>query len=192
MSEEIKKRLPRFLIQGILIVLFVGLVFWTNRYAIQNGAIQSAVSQLGYLGIFLFSIASGFNLIVPIPIVSFFPFFLSAGFHPIPTVLVISLGMTVGDALGYLIGRAGRDIVSPRSKTIVRRIEALQSKHALLPYIGIFLYAAFSPLPNELIVIPLAFLGFRMWKVMLAVFAGNCIFNALAAFGFAQFFSLFS
>ena len=137
------------------------------------------------------SAISGFNLLVPIPIITFFPFFLEAGFHPIITLCVIAFGMTFGDLLGFIIGDTGRDIYKPKSKKIITRLETLHDKHPALPLVFMFLYASFAPIPNELVVIPLAFLGFRMWKVMLAVFFGNIIFNALIAFGIVQAFQLF-
>ena len=44
------------------------------------------------------------------------------------------------------------------------------------------LYASFVPLPNELLVLPLSFFGYRLWKVFLVVLFGNFVFNTLAAF----------
>lgn len=187
-----KKGLPRLILQIVLIALLVAAVVWFNQFAVDSDAVQDLVVRFGYVGIFFLSVASGFNLIVPVPVVAFFPFLLSAGFHPIVTVAVISFGMTTGDFLGFLIGRAGRSAVKPTSQKLIRRIEALQEKSRFLPYFFMFLYAAFSPVPNELVVIPLAFLGFRMWKVMVAVLLGNIIFNSIAAFGFTQFFSFIS
>jgi membrane protein YqaA with SNARE-associated domain len=186
-----KKKYSRLPIQTALIACFIVLAFWVNQYAVDNGTFTNIVSRFGYGGLLLLSIASGFNLIVPIPVIAFFPFFVEIGFHPLLTVAVIAFGMTLGDLLGYLIGQTGRTMVNPKSRALLARIEALGEKHRLLPYVLLFLYAAFSPLPNELIVIPFAFLRFRMWRVMLAVFLGNIIFNMIAAFGFFQLFSFF-
>ena len=49
------------------------------------------------------------------------------------------------------------------------------------------LYAAFAPIPNELVVIPMAFMRCSLAGVMTAVLCGNVIFNALMASGASWF-----
>jgi len=186
-----KKEHIKLIVKFVLIVLFIVFVFWVNRIAVGNGMIMNLASRFGYIGILLVSAISGFNLLVPIPIITFFPFFLEAGFHPVITLCVIAFGMTLGDLLGFLIGDTSREVYKPKSKKIIARLEALRDKHHAFPLVFMFLYASFAPIPNELVVVPLAFLGFRMWKVMLAVFFGNIIFNTLFAFSIVQAFQLF-
>ncbi|MFH1286618.1 MAG: hypothetical protein ABII02_02605 [Candidatus Magasanikbacteria bacterium] len=186
-----KKGMAKTLLKILFVCLFIFLIFWVNKFAFDNGVIKNIVSTFGYTGILFTAVISGFNVVVPVPIIAFFPFFMELGFHPIIAVLVIAFGMSVGDFFGFLIGSAGREVIKPKEGKILKRLEDMREKHSLLPLVFMFFYAAFMPIPNELVVIPLAFLGYRMWKVMTVIFLGNIIFNTIAAFGFTQAFQLF-
>ena len=142
----------------------------------------------GYPGLLLASVVSGFNVVWPVPVVTFYPFFIESGFEPVPTLATIALGMTGGDLLGYLIGNTTRDMSSYRLARFRARAEALHSRHRHLPLGLLFLYAAFVPLPNELLVIPMAYMRYSMAAVMAAVLFGNVIFNTLMAMGVSLIF----
>lgn len=173
-------------ITGIVLI-----VVWTNLYASEHQLVRDVTERFGYPGIFLGSAISGFNLFVPIPVIAFFPFFMEVGFEPVPTVMVIAAGMTTGDLMGYLLGRAARGMVEPREGGVVRRLESLRERHPRLPFVIMFLYAAFAPLPNEILVLPLAFLRYPVAGIFAAVLAGNLIFNGLLAFGALELFEAF-
>lgn len=113
----------------------------------------------------------------------FLDVFLSAGLGLWGIVILITIGMTFGDAIGYFVGNIGRNVVKLDKKEhkILNRLEKFRDKHHTLPLVIMFLYAAFAPIPNELVVVPLSFLGYRMVHVLLAVLLGNFIFNSLAA-----------
>ena len=171
------------------VALAIAAIVWANQVAVENDQLLDAIARFGYVGLFIVAAISGFNVIIPIPAISLFPLLMEAGFHPIATVLVIGAGMTVGDMIGYLLGRLGRKMVERGAW--LRRLEAVRERHRLAPYVLLFLYAAFAPLPNELIVIPMALIGCRWYGVLGAALAGNLIFNGLAAAGFHGFFQLF-
>ncbi len=175
-------------IKIVLFVAFIALVVWVNQYAIANDGVRVLATKLGYPGMFLAAAISGFNLLIPIPVISFYPFFLSAGFHPVLTVVVIAIGMSLGDTIGYIIGKAGRGADVKPVKHLITLLERVHHKHRYLPYVAMFLYAAFVPLPNELLVIPLALMGMRLVPILVVVALGNIVFNTLAALGFVHIF----
>ncbi|MGI9625865.1 MAG: hypothetical protein ACR2QM_03440 [Longimicrobiales bacterium] len=166
----------------------IGLAIWANLRAGELEAIRDTVARLGYPGLFGASVISGFNLVFPIPVVAFFPFLMESGFSPVPSLVTIAAGMTGGDFVGYLIGDASKDLVGDRMAGLRGRIERLHARHPVLPLCVMFLYAAFAPIPNELLVIPLAFMGYPLLAVMGAVLVGNVVFNTLAAYGVSFFF----
>jgi membrane protein YqaA with SNARE-associated domain len=183
-----KNSVVRFIFQAAAIVLLVVLLIWLNKWAIGSDFISNTAQRFGYPGIFLAAVISGFNLIVPIPIIGFFPFFVEIGLSPALLILTISAGMMIGDAFGYLVGKSGRDIVEVKSQKIIRRLEWIQEKYPKAPMIVLFVYASVVPLPNEVLVVPLAFLGYRLRWIILTVFFGNIIFNLMVAFGFLHLF----
>jgi membrane protein YqaA with SNARE-associated domain len=172
------------------VAAILALALWANLYAADHDLVREATRRYGYAGILAAAAVSGFNLVVPVPIIAFFPFFMEAGLAPVPTVLVIAAGMTAGDLVGYLVGRTARDVVRPTEGGVVRRLEALRDRHPRLPLLVMFLYAAFAPAPNEIVVIPLAFLRYPVAGIFAAVLAGNLIFNALVAAGVIHIFGL--
>lgn len=170
------------------LALLIAVVTWANLYAAEHDLVREMARRFGYPGIFAGAAVSGFNLVVPIPIIAFFPFFMDVGFDRVLTVVVIALGMTTGDLVGYVLGRTTRDVFAPKIRGTMARLERLRDRNQVLPFVVMFLYAAFAPLPNEIVVIPLAFLRYPLIGIFTAVLAGNLIFNSLVAFGIVQVF----
>jgi len=165
-------------------------VYAVNKMDLSGTVVEQYVQNFGYIGLFVASVISGFNVIVPVPVVAFFPFFVSTGLQEIPIILVISFGMVVGDLLGYSIGRGGREMFSEKKQKqldrMTVRIDRMQQRHRLFPAIFLFFYAAFLPIPNELVVIPMGFFRFRLRYMVIAIFLGNLVFNILLALGFTH------
>lgn len=173
-----------------VVVAVIVLAIWLGILAKENEFIQNAVLNYGYIGVFFLSIVSGFNIIVPIPIAAFFPLLIASGLNQWITILVVAVGTTVADTLSYLIGRIGRQLMSPRTEQTLERFEKMKSRARYLPFIFLFFFAAFVPLPNELLIIPLAFLGYHLKHLIPVVFLGSLIFNTLAMFGTLNLFEL--
>lgn len=180
----------RLAVQLVALAALIVLVVWANLYAAEHDFVRELAIGFGYPGLLIAAAASGFNLLVPVPIVAFFPFLMEVGFHRVGTVAVIALGMTLGDLIGYLLGRVTREALAPRAHGVVRRLERVRERHHLLPFVVMFLYAAFAPIPNELLVIPLAFLRYPLIGIFTAVLLGNIIFNGLVAFGVFRVFEM--
>ena len=192
-SAEMRRRMgPRRRVPvAVKILAIAGLVAfaaWVNLRAGDVEGVRDAAAAAGYPGLLLASVLSGFNLVWPVPIATFYPFFVEAGFQPVPTLATIALGMTGGDLLGYLIGDATRHLADRRIARFRARAEALHARHRLLPLGLLFLYAAMVPLPNELLVIPMAFMRYPLAAVMTAVLLGNAIFNTAMALGVSLLF----
>ncbi|MEX1256177.1 MAG: hypothetical protein WEG36_01040 [Gemmatimonadota bacterium] len=160
---------------------------WMNLYGAEAAGIEETVRAWGYPGLFAMSALSGFNLLVPIPIVLFFPFFMEIGMHGGATLLTIAVGMTMGDLVGFLLGSIGRQVVELPDGKVLRMLRDLRNR-PWLPYAVLFAYASFAPFPNEILVIPMAFLGFSVVGIFASTFLGNLIFNTIAALGLTGVF----
>lgn len=190
-SAEMRRRMrpagaPPLWVKVAALAGLVAFAAWVNVRAAEMEAFREMAAAAGYAGLFAASVVSGFNLVAPIPVALFYPALIESGFTPLPTVLTIAAGMTGGDLLGYMVGNTTRDVAGPRLARVrvvlERMLGALRSRHRLLPYGLLFLYAAFVPLPNELVVIPLAFMRYSLPGVMIAVLCGNIVFTPLVAF----------
>ena len=193
MPRLTKKEYINLLKKLVVFLIFIFVIFQFTNYVITNDYVQGVVARFGNVGIFMISVLSGFNIIVPVPVIAFMPIFISAGFGLLTTIFIITAGMTIGDSLGYAIGRLGRRVVlydSGRKKQFYEKLKHYQEKSPHIPMIILFFYAAFVPLPNELIIIPLGFLGYRFINILPILFAGNIIFNTLIALGIIKIFDI--
>jgi membrane protein YqaA with SNARE-associated domain len=165
-------------------VLITFLLWASHETAVQTKLVH-LVETFGYGGMFLGATLSGFNLVVPIPFIAFISFFVGIGFSFWISIGVIALGMTTGDMLGYMFGNAGGKIFkeqanSKTTKKILGYLEQLKEKHRILPYLALFFYIACIPAPNEIVVVPMAFIGYRLKNVFTTIVLGNFVFNTFA------------
>ena len=172
-----KKSNNKILFKLVSIVLLIIVIFFFNQYAVENDVIKELAAKFGYFGVFIAAAISGFNLIIPIPIITFLPFFVESGLNTTILIFLIAIGMTVGDSIGYWLGKVGREVLSKKAEKWSKKIENMPK---LGVYMLLLLYAAFAPLPNELIVIPMALLGFRFRYMFFALLLGNLVFNIIA------------
>lgn len=174
----------------IFVIAIIAAAFLLRDIVTKNHALQEFIDRYGLLAIFIISAVSGFNIAVPIPIVSFVPAFAAAGLNVWLVVGTIALGMTTGDSLGYLIGRIGRDIAHPTVARTKERLDYIRTRFKTTPLIVLFLFVAFVPFPNEILVIPLGFLGYSFRIMFPIIFFGNAVFNTLSYIGILNIFSL--
>lgn len=165
-----------------------GFAVWANVHGAEQEGLREAVAGGGYAGLLGVSVISGFNVVAAVPVVWFYPLLMEAGFEPVPTLATIALGMTGGDLLGYAVGTVSRDVFKARLIGFHWRVEKLRARHPVLPLALVFAYAGFVPMPNELIVIPLAYFRYPVLGIMTAVFLGNIVFNTWMAFGVDRIF----
>lgn len=167
-----------------ILILVIG-VYFLSDIAKENEQIQYFILNYGYIGLFSTSIISGFNLLVPIPIITFLPLIVLSGLNPWIAVLIISIGMTIGDGAGFLLGRTGRSVIDQNKlPKFLRNCEGYFHNHPKFIPFFLFFYASFVPFPNELVVIPIALFERPWWHIMGPVLAGNIVFNITITLGF--------
>jgi membrane protein YqaA with SNARE-associated domain len=150
------------------------------------GAVTDMIASGGYPALFVAAVISGFNLAVPVPLISFYGAIIAAGLDPWLTILIISVGMACADGLGFAIGIAAREMDTGERLARWLRTDVISRQSPWLIVGFVSLYAAFVPLPNEIIVVPLALAGVRALHILPGVLIGNVIFNGLAAWGVLQ------
>ena len=191
LSQYFFAHTKRVLIYGAVVIFAFSLLLFLARSVSQNSYLKEFVSGYGYFGVFLVSVLSGFNLIIPVPAASFVPLFVEAGLSLWVTIFIIALGTTVADILAYSIGIIGRHVTSelPQSK-VVARLDKMRERWQWGPIVALFLFVVFIPFPNEIILIPLGFMGYHLRLILPVVFFGSAIFNIAAAFGALGLFNL--
>jgi len=178
-----------------LMILALGAIiafaFYLSRLIQGNETVQDLVAQYGYVGIFLISLISGFNLAIPVPAAAFMPLFLEAGLLFWPAIFLMAIGVTTADFIAYFFGKIGQQVVvhSADGNTL-SRLENIRRRYYWGPIIFLFLFSSLAPFPNEIILVPMGFLGYHFLRILPVVFVGNFIFNILYVSSFANLFEV--
>lgn len=176
-----------FLGMAIIIVGLYGTYELTHLVSVDTQA-QMWVQQFGYWGVLLVSFLTGLSAVSPIPTGVFTPIFLEAGLW-LPFIIgAMVVGTTLADLVAYFTALAGRTIALEKYPTLLRHTENLRQKNRWYIIIGMTIWAAAVPLPNELPLIACALIGIRLRLLLLPLMAGTLVFHSLFSFGTLRLF----
>jgi membrane protein YqaA with SNARE-associated domain len=182
------QRLGRFLVSLLGITLFFGAVFYSTSYVNNNAVARELVGAFGYVGVFISAVIAGINILFPAPATALTPIFLSADLDFSLIVVALILGTLVADSIGFLIGVLGKHATHAVHPRFFEKIVVFKRHHDKLIPPVVFLFAALMPLPNEIILIPLALLGYRFKKLIVPLILGTTVHQLLYAYGFSNLF----
>ena len=185
------KKILKFTFQGIALAIVVAGAFYLANFARESEAVQEVISTYGYFGVGVVALISGFNLAVPVPAVAFMPLFLESGFNFWISIFFLVAGVTVADFVAYYIGKLGRHItLYSRDGNMLARLERIREQYRWGPLVALFLFISFVPFPNEILLIPLGFLGYTFYRLLPIVIVGNFLFNILYSTGAVGLFEI--
>lgn len=174
---------------GIALVAVITLLAFFAAAALdESGWLRSFVESAGVFGILTVAFISGLNAFVPVPPATFAPLFLEAGFHPATVIACFVIGTFLADSVGYALGWFGRGYAESSFPKLTARIGEFLARHARLVMPITFLYFAFAPLPNEIILIPLALAGYSYRPLIVPIILGNIVHHTILVFGYQQVF----
>jgi len=135
--------------------------------------------QYGYLGIFLISLLGATSVLVPIP-TTVVIFILSSQptFDPFLIAVFASIGAAVGEFSGYLIGLGGRKVIGEKYK---KKMDILTKLFQRFGPIVIFVFAL-TPLPDDLLFIPLGVMRYRPLHAFIPALLGKFVSNLIVAY----------
>mgnify|MGYP001563716617 CR=1 FL=1 len=108
----------------------------------------------------------------------------AGGLNPFLLGLVAASGLFLGDVTSYFFGYYGHHVVPNGLQTELERFRnwMLGRKRAWMAPVLIFLYGAFFPLSNDIVIISFGLARYPFWRVMLPLGLGSIIFNTILAF----------
>ncbi len=139
--------------------------------------LESFAVQYSYLGIFLISLIGSMSIFFPIPYTVVI-FTIAPFFDPILIALASGAGSAIGEFSGYLLGLGGRKILSEKRK---RQMEALVKIFGKYGPIAIFLFAL-TPLPDDLLFIPLGVMRYNLLKAFVPAIIGKICMSLIIAY----------
>jgi membrane protein DedA with SNARE-associated domain len=142
--------------------------------------------RYGYFGVFSVSLLSGISIFFPVPdtLVIFTLSGLKAGntwdFDILMIAAVAGIGAAIGELSGYLIGLGGRKTIIKKYK---KKIDFLERVFKKFGPVAIFAFA-FTPLPDDLVFIPLGMMRYNVVKALTPAFIGKfCMYLVVASAG---------
>ncbi len=141
---------------------------------------QSIALQFGYSGVFLISLIGTMAIVIPIPYTLVILGLGAAGWNPILLTIAGGSGSAIGELVGYLLGYYGRRIVSEERQ---RKMDYLLKIFGKYTPLAIFVFAL-TPLPDDLLFIPLGILRYSLIKTFIPALIGKTLMcYILASFG---------
>jgi membrane protein YqaA with SNARE-associated domain len=136
-----------------------------------------SLTNLGYFGIFLISLLGSLSIFFPIPYTVVI-FTLGQTLEPILIAVAAGVGSAVGEFSGYLLGWGGRKVISERYR---RKMEFLVKVFDRFGPIAIFLFAL-TPLPDDLLFIPLGVMRYTIVKAFIPALIGKFLMSLIVAY----------
>ncbi len=159
------------LVYGLAVILIPDIVVVSTSFYYW---IMDATSTLGYSGAFAVSFLGNATILVPFPYIVV-PFVLGAdmGLNPWLVGLVSGVGAAIGEMTGYFAGYYGRRLLKEEDKINGFR-EYVQQRPSMTPFMIWFLAA--TPIPDDLLIVPLGVARYSWWKVLVPLLIGKTIF----------------
>jgi membrane protein YqaA with SNARE-associated domain len=134
--------------------------------------------QFGFLGVFFISLVGTMAIIVPIPYTLAIFLLGQAGWDPLFLMIAGGLGSAIGELVGYFLGYYGRRLISQERQ---RKMDYLLRLFGSYTPVAVFLFAL-TPLPDDLLFIPLGLLKYSIFKAFIPALLGKFLMIYLVAY----------
>jgi membrane protein DedA with SNARE-associated domain len=142
---------------------------------------QDLALQFGYFGVFAISFIGSVSVIFPIPYTVAI-FFVGSFLDPFLVAISGGLGSALGEFSGYGLGYCGRKIVNEKTQKKMDYMVKFFDRHGPL---AIFLFAL-TPLPDDLLFIPLGVMHYPFWRAFIPALLGKMLMTYALAYSGQQ------
>ncbi len=133
--------------------------------------------QFSYPGVFLISLVGALSVIIPIPY-TLVIYLLGSILNPFFVAVSGGLGSALGEFSGYVLGYYGRVVLSKERR---RKMDYMMKVFHRYGFAAIFLFAL-TPLPDDLLFIPLGIMRYRFLKAFIPSFLGKMLMCFILAY----------
>ena len=141
---------------------------------------EQFVIQFGYFGVFFISLIGTMSIIVPIPYTLVILWLSMRGaMNPLLLTIAGGIGSGIGEFSGYALGYYGRTMISKKRQRKMSYMVKVLNRYGS---IVIFLFAL-TPLPDDLLFVPLGILRYSFIKAFIPCFLGKLLMCGILAFG---------
>jgi len=133
--------------------------------------------QYGYFGVFLMSLVGSLSIIIPVPY-TLLIFFMGGILDPILVAIASGFGSAVGEFSGYVLGYYGRAVISEERQ---RKMDFMVKVFDRYGFFAIFFFAL-TPLPDDLLFIPLGIMRYKFVKAFVPSLLGKLLMSFILAY----------
>ena len=137
--------------------------------------------QYGYFGVFIISFIGSVSVVFPIPY-TIVIYLLGAVLNPILVAISGGLGSALGEFSGYALGYYGRAVVNEERR---RKMDYMVRLFGRYGPAAIFFFAL-TPLPDDLLFIPLGVMRYPFWKAFVPALLGKVLMTFILAYSGQQ------
>lgn len=161
----------------ILVLLALGIMtvpFVATQYARLTSAWTEVAIRWGYLGAFLSALIGSMSVIIIFPYTIIIFFLATQGLDPFWLGAMMGVGAAIGQMSGWVIGTFGTGWFRRKKP---ETYDALENILHFRPWLITWLLVLFgmTPLPDDLLMIPLGMLRYPFWKTFLPAFIGKIL-----------------
>ena len=142
---------------------------------------KNFADDYGYLGIFIISFIGSVSVVFPVPY-TIIIYLMGAVLNPVFVAVSSGLGSALGEFSGYALGYYGRAVISDEKR---RKMEYMVKLFDRYGPAAIFFFAL-TPLPDDLLFIPLGVMHYPFWKVFIPALLGKIFMSFILAYAGQQ------
>jgi len=133
--------------------------------------------QYGYFGVFLMSLVGSLSIIIPVPY-TLLIYVMGGVLDPILVAIASGFGSAVGEFSGYALGYYGRAVISEERQ---RKMGFMVKVFDRYGFFAIFFFAL-TPLPDDLLFIPLGIMRYSFVKAFVPSLLGKLLMSFILAY----------
>jgi len=133
--------------------------------------------QYGYLGVFLISLVGSMSIIIPVPY-TLVIYVMGTVLDPILVAIASGFGSAVGEFSGYALGYYGRAVIREERQ---RKMDFMVKVFDRYGFFAIFFFAL-TPLPDDLLFIPLGIMRYKFVKAFVPSLLGKLLMSFILAY----------
>jgi len=133
--------------------------------------------QYGYFGVFLISLIGSLSIIIPVPY-TLLIYVMGGVLNPILVAIASGFGSAIGEFSGYALGYYGRAVISEERQ---RKMGFMVKVFDRYGFFAIFFFAL-TPLPDDLLFIPLGIMRYSFVKAFIPSLLGKLLMSFILAY----------
>jgi membrane protein YqaA with SNARE-associated domain len=178
MKKQRKRRLWKLVVFIVLVTFWSTFLFFAGpTYIVDVLGVRN-----GYLLGFIIAAVGGVSTATSVSYFSIVTALAASGLNPFFLGLIMGAGVSIGDTMFFYLGRTGRRSVPEEwDERLDAVLEWLYQRPDWVLSAGVFVWAGFTPFPNDILTIGTGIGNFEAKQILPFILAGNIVFTTLLA-----------